>query len=106
MNLIPGESVKGMAFEKMLLPKYQSNDIENRSVLFPICPIRLSDLPGFNWSFLLVEMGDIMQKAPFVNSTTTSENNKQDLPFVLLNLAMVKLRCVHVFCPLGRLKSS
>ena len=44
--------------KKILLPKYQSNDIENCFILSSIHQIRLSNLPGFNQSFLLVEIGD------------------------------------------------
>ena len=42
-------------------------DIENCLVSSPISQIRLSNLPGFNRSFLPVEIGDFLQKAPFEN---------------------------------------
>ena len=64
---IPGEPTKRPGVLKILLPEYQSNDIENCLVLFPICLIRLSNLPGFNRLFLPVEMGDLLQKASFEN---------------------------------------
>ena len=53
---ILGESQKGSVIEKMLLPEYQSNDIENCLVSFLICPIRFSNLPGFNRPFLPAEI--------------------------------------------------
>ena len=56
-----------LAFEKMLLPEYQCNGIENCLVLFPICQIKSSNLPGFNQPFLPVEMGDFLHKAPSEN---------------------------------------
>ena len=65
--MLPIESKKHLAFENILLPEYQSNEIENCLVLSPICQIRLSNLPGFNRSFLSVEIGDFLQKAPFEN---------------------------------------
>ena len=66
---LPGESIRtpDTAFEKILIPEYPSNDVENCRVLSPICQIRFSNLPGFNWSFLPVEIGDFLQKAPFEN---------------------------------------
>ena len=42
-------------------------DIENCLLLFPIWQIRFSNLPRFNRSFLPVEIGDFLQKAPFEN---------------------------------------
>ena len=62
-----GRVKKRLRFEKILLPEYQSNDIENGLVLYPICQIRFSNLPGFNWPFLPVEIGDFLQKAPSKN---------------------------------------
>ena len=53
--------------KNILVPDYQSNDIENCLDLSLICQIRFSNLPGFNRSFLPVEMGDFLQKAPFEN---------------------------------------
>ena len=86
---------EGPAFEKMLLPEYQSNDIENCLALFPICPIRFSNLFGFDRSFLPIEMGYFLQKVP--------ENNKQAFPLFSF-LAMITLACVHIFRPLERMK--
>ena len=58
---IPGKSIKGPDFEKYcLLLEYQSNNIETCLGLFPICPIRLSMLAGFNRPFLSFEMGDFL----------------------------------------------
>ena len=55
-RLMQGESIKRPAFEKIQLPEYQSNDIENCLILSPLCQIMFSNLPGFNRPFLLVEM--------------------------------------------------
>ena len=55
------------AFEKLVLLEYHSNNIKNFLVLFPVRPVGLSNLPGFNRQFLPVEMGDFVQKAPFEN---------------------------------------
>ena len=44
--------LKRPAFEKILIPQYQSNDVENCRVLSSICQIRFSNLPGFNQSFV------------------------------------------------------
>ena len=60
----PESQSKCPAFAKFLIPQYQSNDVENCLVLSPICQIRFSNLPGFNRSFLLVEIGDFLQKVP------------------------------------------
>ena len=83
-SLVPGESIKTPGDCKILIPEYQSNDIKNCLVLFPICQIRFSNLPGFNRLFLPVEIGDFLQKAPSENLLKTSENSKQKFPFVLL----------------------
>ena len=66
---IPGESIKTPVFEKILIPQYQRNDVENCIVLSLICQISFSNLPGFNHSFLPVEIGDFLKKAPFKTST-------------------------------------
>ena len=65
--VIPCESIKRPTFEKVLLHEYQSNDIEKCLVLSPVCQIRFSNVLGFNRSFLPVEIGDFLQKAPFGN---------------------------------------
>ena len=52
---------------KMLLPKYHSNDTENRPGLFPIYPIRFSNLPGFNQPFPPVEMETFCTQPPLEN---------------------------------------
>ena len=84
----------------MLLPEYQSNDIENCLVSFPGCPMSFSNLPGLNWAFLPNEIGDFLQRAHFEN-LLKRRNNKQDLPLFFF-LAMMTLVCFHVFCPLGK----
>ena len=56
---VADESIKGPAFKKNLHPEYQSNDIESCLVLFPICPIISSNLPGFNLPFLRMDIGDL-----------------------------------------------
>ena len=60
IDLLPGESIKRPAFEKILLPEYQGNDVENCLILSPICQIMFSNLPCFNRSFLPVEIGDFL----------------------------------------------
>ena len=66
--LLPDGLIKKCSgFEKMLLPEYQSNDIERCFVLFPICPIRFSNLPGFDQPFLSVEMGRFSAESPLRN---------------------------------------
>ena len=64
---VPGESKKCPTFEKIVLLEYHGNDVDNHLVLFPVRPIRLSNLPGFNRPFFPVEIGDFLQKAPFEN---------------------------------------
>ena len=66
---------KGPTFEKMLLPEHHSNDIENCLFLSLICPIRFSNLPGFNQPFLAVEMGDLPLKGPHLKPAKPSNNN-------------------------------
>ena len=81
-------------FEKVVLSEYHINDIENCLVLFPVRPIRFSNLPGFDQPFLPVEMGDFLQKA-LSKASKTSDNTKQD--FALFSfLAIMTLGCVHV----------
>ena len=63
--------------KKILFPEYRSNDIENYLVLFSICPIRFSNLPGFSQPWLPVEMGDFLHKARF---------KKLHIYFVLLRM--------------------
>ena len=64
-KILPGESIP--TFEKILLPEYQSNDVEKCPVLSLICQISFSNLLGFNQSFLPVEIGDFLQKTLFKN---------------------------------------
>ena len=59
-HILPGESIKRAAFEKIMIPEFQSNDVYDCPVLSPICQIRFSNLPGFNRSFLPVEIGDFL----------------------------------------------
>ena len=66
-----------------MIPQYQSNDVENCLVLSPICQIRFSNLPGFNRSFLPVEIGDFLEKAPFENLQKQAKQQVK-FPFVLL----------------------
>ena len=79
---------------KMRFPEYQSNYIENCLVLFTICPVRFSNLPGFNRPFLSVEMGDCLLAAP-----VERQERFPLFPF----LAIMTLGFVHVFCPLERM---
>ena len=55
-------------------------DIEKHLVPFSICPIKLSNLPGFNQPFLPVEVRDILQKPSKTKACKTSDNSKQDFP--------------------------
>ena len=66
---ILGELIKRPrpAFDKIFFPDYHSNDIENCLVLFLVRQIRFSDSSGFNQPFFPVEIGDVVQKAPFEN---------------------------------------
>ena len=57
----------GVWKKKMLLPEYQSFNIESCLVLFPIWSSGFSNLPAFNRSFLLVKMREFLQKSPFEN---------------------------------------
>ena len=84
----------------MLLPEFQSNDIENYLVFFPICPTLFTNSTDFNWPLLPFKMGDLLQKAP----SKTCENNKQDF-YLFCLLAMMTLCRVHVFRPLGIMES-
>ena len=43
--------MKWPAFEKILLPEYQSTEIKNCLVLFTPCPNRFSNAPDFNQPF-------------------------------------------------------
>ena len=62
----PGESKeKGAAFEKIFLPECHTDDFESYFVLFPVRPIKFSNLPSFDRPFLPVEMGYVLQKALF-----------------------------------------
>ena len=75
--------LKRPAFEKILRPEYQSNDIEICLVLSSLCQIKFSNLPAFNRSFLPVEMGDFLQIVPFENLQKRVKHQAK-FPFVLL----------------------
>ena len=81
--LIPGESIKTPGVWKILIPEYQSNEIENCLILSPICQIRSSNLSDFNRPFLPVEIGDFLQKAPSEN-LQNQRKQQAKFPFVLL----------------------
>ena len=53
------------AIETILLPEYQSNNVEICLVSLPVCSVRLNNLPDFNQPSLTVDMGYFLQKAPF-----------------------------------------
>ena len=89
------EAKKCPVFEKILLPEYHSNDIENCLVLFLVRPIRFSNLPGSNRPFLPVEMGVFLQESTFRKPAKTSENAKQDFPLFSF-LAPMTFECVLV----------
>ena len=57
----------------MLFPEYQSNNVESCLVLLSICPIRFSSLPGFNWPFLPVDMGDFLEEASWKPAKTNEK---------------------------------
>ena len=59
---IPGKSIRQCPFEKMLLPKYQSNNIDN-IVSLPAYSVTFSNLPRFNRSFFSVDLGFSAQKS-------------------------------------------
>ena len=99
----PGKSIKGPAFEKIMLPEYQRNDIDNCLFLFTISPTRFSNYP-FVRSFLFgrsfLSKWDVFGRNPLSKARKTSENNKQDIPLFSF-LAIMTLGCTHAFCPLG-----
>ena len=66
-----------------MIPEYQINDVQSCLVLFPICQIRFSNSPGFNRSFLSVEIGDFLQKVPFEN-LQSDRKQQAKFPFALL----------------------
>ena len=80
LMLIYRLSKKSLAFEKTLLPEYQSNDIEKCLVLFPTCPIRFRNLPSLSLPLIPVSMGRFLQKSPFKSLQKASENSKQNFP--------------------------
>ena len=96
---LPGESIKGLAFENLLLLNIKAMILKNYLVLFPICPVRFTNLTDFNRPFLPVKMGDFLQKAPFKHART-SENNKEDF-HLLSSLAIMTHGCVHEFFLIG-----
>ena len=88
----------------MLLPEYHSNDIDNCFVLFPICPIRLYILTGFDRPLLPIEMGNFLKQVPFENlQIRVKTTSKRFLFFSFLEI--MTLACVHVICPLARMES-
>ena len=75
--MIPGESINKKALRlKILLPEYQSNDIENCHVLFPICSVMFSDLYGLVGHFFLSKWEIFCRKALTEKPAKTSENYK------------------------------
>ena len=52
---------KECPLERALLSKYQGNDIEKLPFLLQICSFRFSDLAGFNWPSLPVDVGNLLQ---------------------------------------------
>ena len=97
---------KGPAFEKMLLPEYQSNGIENYLVLFPVSSALFSNLTGLNWPFLPFEfeVGDFLWKAAFGNVQKHVKNNKQDFRWLSF-LAIMTSGYYLVFPPLTKMES-
>ena len=55
--------MKESPFENILL----SEHIESCLVLLPVCSFTSNNLLGFSLSFLPVDLGDILQRAPFQN---------------------------------------
>ena len=86
----------------MLLPEYQSSDIENCLISFLMCAVRFRDLPGLDRPFVSVEMGDFLQKATFENPSKASKKSKQDFP-LLFSLTVMTFVLVHELCSLGRM---
>ena len=52
---------KECPLERALLSKYEGNDIEKLPFLLQICSFRFSDLVGFNWPSLPVDIGNLLQ---------------------------------------------
>ena len=94
---------KHPAFEKILLPEFQSSDFENclfytryvelGSAIYPV-------LIGHSFS----SKWEIFCSRPLSKTCKTSENSEQDFPSFSF-LAIITLACVHVFCPIGRMES-
>ena len=59
----------------MRLPGYQINEIKKDVVFFSICPMRFSNLPGFNRPFLPVENGRIAVESLFRKPVKASGDN-------------------------------
>ena len=70
-------------FAKILIPQYQSNDVENCLVLSPICQVRFSNLPGFTRSLFAVEIEDFLQKDP-LKACKNERKQQAKFLFVLL----------------------
>ena len=88
-----------------MLPEYQSHGKDDCLTLFPMCPIRLSNLPSFNRPFFPVKMGDFLQKAPNDSLEKREEINEQNSPLLSLP-AIMTLAWIDAFCSLGRMEST
>ena len=73
--------LKGRAFEKVLLPEHQSNDIETCFVSFLICPIKFRDLSGFNRSFFLW-IWEIICRNSLWESCKNNGKQRAKFPFI------------------------
>ena len=95
-----GELLKGPAFEKMQLPEYQRNYVENCFVLFSICPIKLSNLSGFNRR-PSCRNGRLSAESPSQKPAKTSESNQQDFSLPSF-LAVMTLELKQFACNFSR----
>ena len=69
--------LKKPAFERSLLPEYQSDDIENCLVLLPICSVTHPALIGYSSPWI----GKIFGKTPSENLQKPVKNDEKDFPW-------------------------
>ena len=83
-----------MAFESVLLPEYQSNNVETVLPHYRHFQLDLVPLHGFNRSFLPVEMGDLLQKASFKNLLTRVNTTIKMSPISFLTIMTFMSICM------------
>ena len=89
---------KDTGFEKMLLPKCQSNDIENYLISFQVFPI------GSAVCSALIDHSFPLKWENFCRSLQSELNGKQDIP-LFSSLVIMTFICVHASRPVGRIES-